>query len=819
MSEPYNQPWQNFGYPYMYTTGGMMPSSMPPMHEYRGVGVQPIGVDVPPAGAPGSSQGKGSKKGGAKKAGKKPKGKAKKLKKSPEKTALEKKRQAQQKQAERERKQKQKKADQEKKKREREKEKQNKLKMKQQTKAGKKKKEKDPLAPKRARTAFNFFLDQFRGEYKLQHPESKGVVAVTKAGSERWKQMSPQEKQPYEQKAESARDIYQKAKKEYQDQGGGAKFKLMKGPPRPPTAYFMFLNTFRQEYKARHPDVSGIKEMSKEAGERWRAMDQVAKEPYESKAKAAKEFYNKLKDMSPEERVSATEHIPGGKIYDQFNWLIIHRQDRFSASAAQQRRRCHLAMRAMRLCKGGLACEGAGRGRCRASKLGTGRGRSGLATGIFCTEGGNREASRRGHDHGEDYDGYGEQRRRGDGGGGRNRERLVSLSGVEDGRYADVDLESLRKALVSSQSFDEDVDSGPDYSSVQGRNLALELVRVTEAAALEAGRWFGRGSEEKADRAATAGMRKVLNAMEIDGVVVIGQGALDDVEEDPRLALLCGERVGCGYGHEVDVAVKALDGTTLVSEGHQGSLSVICTAERGALLDTGPCEYMEKIVVGADVEPGVVSLDRSLEENLNALSETLSKPVTSLTVALLDRPRHADIVQECRRLGTRLMLFSDGDVAVSLEAARPDSSIDLMIGVGGSQEGVISACALACMGGYMQGRLWPSNQDQRKLAEDLQLDLGVLEIEDIVKRGNEVAFAATGISDGLLNGVKYWSGGATTNSLVMRSASGTVRILETHHHWSRPGLTNIDDMNSMDELQEQQRRGMPMQPSRELGKF
>jgi len=319
---------------------------------------QPIGVDVPPAGAPGSSQGKGSKKGGAKKAGKKPKGKAKKLKKSPEKTALEKKRQAQQKQAERERKQKQKKADQEKKKREREKvgprdrptrrtteregereiadhdnknaffsrsflcahtqEKQNKLKMKQQTKAGKKKKEKDPLAPKRARTAFNFFLDQFRGEYKLQHPESKGVVAVTKAGSERWKQMSPQEKQPYEQKAESARDIYQKAKKEYQDQGGGAKFKLMKGPPRPPTAYFMFLNTFRQEYKARHPDVSGIKEMSKEAGERWRAMDQVAKEPYESKAKAAKEFYNKLKDMSPEERVSATEHIPGGKIYDQF---------------------------------------------------------------------------------------------------------------------------------------------------------------------------------------------------------------------------------------------------------------------------------------------------------------------------------------------------------------------------------------------------------------------------------------------------------------------------------------------------------------------
>ena len=191
---------------------------------------------------------------------------------------------------------------------------------------------------------------------------------------------------------------------------------------------------------------------------------------------------------------------------------------------------------------------------------------------------------------------------RGDGGSSGDRgskglegsPKLVPLSGVEDGRYADVDLESLRKALVSSQSYDEDEDTGPDYSCVQGRNLALELVRVTEAAALEAGRWFGRGSEEKADRAAVKGMRKVLNAMEIDGVVVIGQGILDDDEEggDFRLALLCGERVGCGYGHEVDIAVKALDGTTLVSDGHQGSISVISTAKRGALLDTGPCNYM-----------------------------------------------------------------------------------------------------------------------------------------------------------------------------------------------------------------------------------
>jgi len=278
-------------------------------------------LEAQPTGAPGSSQGtkKGTKSGGgAKKAGKKPKGKAKKPKKNSEKTAQEKKKQAQQKQAEREKKQKQKKAEQEKKKKEREKEKQNKLKMKQQTKAGKKKKEKDPNAPKRARTAFNFFLDQFRGDYKLQYPDSKGVVAVTKAGSERWKEMSPEEKQPYEAKAECAREVYQKAKEAYEAQGGTAKFKLMKSPPRPPTAYFMFLNTFRKDYKSRNPEVSGIKEMSQEAGEKWRAMDQDAKEPFEAKARAAKEYYNKLKDMTPEERVTATAHIPGGKIYDQF---------------------------------------------------------------------------------------------------------------------------------------------------------------------------------------------------------------------------------------------------------------------------------------------------------------------------------------------------------------------------------------------------------------------------------------------------------------------------------------------------------------------
>ena len=190
--------------------------------------------------------------------------------------------------------------------------------MKATTKGGKKKKERDPDAPKRARTAFNFFLDDFRNEYKKDHPEAKGVVGVTKAGSERWKQMTPEAKQPFEDQAATARDVYTKAKEQYEARGGSARFKLQKGPPRPPTAYFMFLSAFRQEYKLRNPEVKGIKDMSREAGEKWRGMDQDAKRPFEDKAKRAKDEYNKLKAMTPEERLQATEHITNGKIYEQF---------------------------------------------------------------------------------------------------------------------------------------------------------------------------------------------------------------------------------------------------------------------------------------------------------------------------------------------------------------------------------------------------------------------------------------------------------------------------------------------------------------------
>jgi len=373
----------------------------------------------------------------------------------------------------------------------------------------------------------------------------------------------------------------------------------------------------------------------------------------------------------------------------------------------------------------------------------------------------------RGHGHG-----HGGRDRREAMGRAQKRDRAVSQSGVEDGRYGDVDIESLRKA------------AGPDYSSVQ-RNLALELVRVTEAAALEAGRWFGRGDKIKADNAAVKAMRKVLSVLEVDGVVIIGEGAKDEAP-----MLFCGERVGAGYGPEVDVAVDPLDGTTLVSQGRHGSISVLSMAERGTLLDCGPCVYMEKIVVGAEVGPGVVSLDQSLTVNLAALSARLRKPVTDLTIAILDRPRHEEMFDVCRNAGTRILAFSDGDVAMSLEAARPDSSVDMMIGIGGSPEGVLSACALKCMGGFMQGRFWPRNDEEASLARDLDLNMGIMTVDDMVS-GEDVYFAATGISDGMLNGVRYWSGGATTNSLVMRSASGTVRTLETHHHWAKPGLTNI----------------------------
>ncbi|GFR50410.1 hypothetical protein Agub_g12627 [Astrephomene gubernaculifera] len=337
-------------------------------------------------------------------------------------------------------------------------------------------------------------------------------------------------------------------------------------------------------------------------------------------------------------------------------------------------------------------------------------------------------------------------------------------------------------------------DEGPDYTVVQ-RNLALELVRVTEAAALAAGKWFGKGDKNAADQAAVDMMRKVLNSVAMDGVVVIGEG-----EKDEAPMLYCGERIGDGsLFPKVDIAVDPLDGTTLTAQGRSGAISVIAVAERGALFDPGPCMYMEKLAVGPQVDPESVSLDYSVRHNIKWVARALDKPVSDVTVLMLDRPRHADLIRQCRDAGARIRLISDGDVAGAIEVAKAGSPVDMMMGIGGTPEGVIAACALKCMGGTIQGRLWPRTEDERKQAIERGYDLDkILHLDDLVK-GDDVFFAATGVSDGdLLKGVRYHSGGASTNSMVLRCKSGTVRFVETFHKWAKPSVTNIDPNDSDD---------------------
>lgn len=324
---------------------------------------------------------------------------------------------------------------------------------------------------------------------------------------------------------------------------------------------------------------------------------------------------------------------------------------------------------------------------------------------------------------------------------------------------------------------------GPDYTVVQ-RNLALELVRVTEAAALSAGRWLGKGDKNAADQAAVDMMRKVLNSVPMTGVVVIGEGAKDEAP-----MLYCGERIGEGTT-EMDIAVDPLDGTTLCATGRSGAIAVIAVAKRGSLFDPGPVMYMEKIAVGPNVPPKSISLDFPVEKNLQAVAKALGKPIGDVTVLVLDRPRHAELVKEIREAGSRIRFISDGDVAGAIETAKAGAGVDIMMGIGGTPEGVIAAAALKCMGGTLLGRLYPRNEEERTQAIAQGYDLKkVLTIEDLAK-GDDIFFAATGISDGdLLRGVRYYSGGASSNSMVMRCQSGTVRFIETFHKWGRPGVT------------------------------
>jgi len=319
-----------------------------------------------------------------------------------------------------------------------------------------------------------------------------------------------------------------------------------------------------------------------------------------------------------------------------------------------------------------------------------------------------------------------------------------------------------------------------EHQQAPDRNIAMELMRATEAAALAAGRWMGRGDKNAADGAAVEAMRLVLSGVSMDGVVVIGEG-----EKDEAPMLFNGEVIGDGSPPSVDIAVDPIDGTTLTSLGRPGAISVIALSERGTMFDPGPCVYMEKIAVGP-AAADVIDLNAPVKANLEAVAKALGEQVKDVTAVVLDRDRHADIIRECREAGARIRLIPDGDVAGAISVAWRNSGTDILFGVGGTPEGVIAACALKCLGGVMQGRLWPRNDDERRAALDAGYDLEkVLSIDDLVS-GDDVFFAATGITDGeLLRGVRYWSEGAGTQSLVMRSKSGTIRMIDAQHRWTK----------------------------------
>ncbi len=308
------------------------------------------------------------------------------------------------------------------------------------------------------------------------------------------------------------------------------------------------------------------------------------------------------------------------------------------------------------------------------------------------------------------------------------------------------------------------------------RNLALELVRVTEAAALQAARWVGRGDKEAADQAAVDGMHAVLHSIHMDGVVVIGEG-----EKDEAPMLHNGEEVGDGSPPPVDIAVDPLEGTRLCAQGRPNSLAVIALSERGTMFDPGPCVYMEKMA-GGPLIADLLDLDRPLGKTVELVAERKGTDPNDVMVVVLDRPRHEDGIAEIRKAGGRVRLITDGDVAASLLAVAPDRPVDLLWGIGGTPEGVISAAALKCYGGGLVGRLWPRDDDERKAAVDAGYDLDRTLTHDDLVKGDDAFFSATGVTDGdVLEGVRYSGRGASTESLVMRSRSGTVRRIASRH--------------------------------------
>jgi fructose-1,6-bisphosphatase II len=312
------------------------------------------------------------------------------------------------------------------------------------------------------------------------------------------------------------------------------------------------------------------------------------------------------------------------------------------------------------------------------------------------------------------------------------------------------------------------------------RNLALELVRVTEAAAMAAGRWVGRGDKNAADQAAVDAMRLMLDTVSMAGVVVIGEG-----EKDEAPMLYNGEDVGNGQGPGVDVAVDPLEGTRLTALGMPGAIAVIAVAERGTMFFPGAAVYMDKIAVGPEAAD-VIDITESPAENVRRVAEAKGMHPTDVSVVVLDRDRHEQLIGELRESGAKVRLITDGDVAPSIAAARPGTGVDILMGVGGTPEGVISAAAIKCLGGAIQGKLWPRNDEERQELVDAGFDLDrVLRTDDLVS-GEDVFVAATGVTDGaLLQGVRYTGSGADTASIVMRSRSGTVRRIEATHRWGK----------------------------------
>ncbi len=314
------------------------------------------------------------------------------------------------------------------------------------------------------------------------------------------------------------------------------------------------------------------------------------------------------------------------------------------------------------------------------------------------------------------------------------------------------------------------------------RNLALELVRVTEAAALMAGRWMGRGDKEAVDQAAVDAMRMVLDTIQMNGVVVIGEG-----QKDEAPMLYVGEEVGCADEPKVDIAVDPVDGTRLLAFGMPNSITVLSVAERGTMYASPDIMYMDKIAVGPDAA-GQIDINDSVAANLDRIARAKGKGIGDLTVVILDRPRHETLIQQVREAGARIKMITDGDVAGAVMASMPGTGIDVMLGIGGAPEAVVAACALKCIGGDLQCKLWPRNDEERRIVQERNIDTDrVLGLDDLVSSDN-VFFAATGITDGeLLRGVHYAGDRATTQSIVMRSKSGTVRTVDATHQLSKLG--------------------------------